>query len=155
MPMTDSPREFIQAVIDWDSDECTPAWPFSFGAGGYPQAHLDGRCRVVHRWLSLRLHGEPPTNSHQSAHFCGNRTCLNPRHLRWATPKENNEDSVRHGTRVRGERSPLARLTAEAVVEIRQALSVGEYQAVVAERFGVTRSAIGHIAQRRTWRHLP
>jgi hypothetical protein len=34
----------------------------------------------------------------QLCHACGNKSCSNPVHLYWGTPKENIADSIAHGT---------------------------------------------------------
>lgn len=34
----------------------------------------------------------------EAAHSCGNKTCINPRHLRWADHASNMEDAKAHGT---------------------------------------------------------
>lgn len=60
----------------------------------------DGKHRqvFVHRLVLFAFHGAAPSPKHQCAHFDGNKLNCKSSNLRWATPKENNEDKVRHGT---------------------------------------------------------
>lgn len=54
-----------------------------------------------------------------------------------------------------GERSPHARLTARAVVKIRERWANGETQQDLADEYGVTMSAVHLIVHRKNWKHLP
>jgi len=54
-----------------------------------------------------------------------------------------------------GARLPHTKLTIANVKTIRQLLSEGNTQQVVADQFGVSRSTISHIANGRSWRHVP
>lgn len=55
----------------------------------------------------------------------------------------------------RGERGSNAKLVEADVLEIRRLAAEGVTQKDIAARFGVTRSNVGVIANRRTWGHLP
>ena len=55
----------------------------------------------------------------------------------------------------RGERVCHAKLTEYDVILIRQLYGEGTTQQVLADRFGVGRSNIGHIVNCRTWTHVP
>jgi len=88
-----------------------------------------------------------------AAHSCGERMCINPRHLRWATRKENEADKVAHGRDIRGERSGTARLTRQQVDDIRRRYDRGGItQRHLATFYGVHIMTINDIIQRRTWR---
>jgi DNA-binding transcriptional regulator YiaG len=76
--------------------------------------------------------------------------CVNPKHLRWATPKENMADQYKHGTRVMGEKHPQSKLSEFDVREIRKAAD-SESQDEIAARFGVSRATVSDIINRRTW----
>lgn len=102
--------------------------------------------------MCMVAHGEPPTGSHEAAHSCGNgrEGCVNPRHLRWATPVENQSDKVAHGTTYRGERHWSAKLTEVEVKEIRALLGTMS-QAAIARLYGVDPSAVSEIKSGKTW----
>jgi len=53
-----------------------------------------------------------------------------------------------------GERSRFAKLTADQVLAIREALATGEMATEVAARFHVDPSTIGHIKRGKSWRSL-
>lgn len=57
-------------------------------------------------------------------------------------------------TRPRGERHGRAKLTAEAVREIRRARRAGDSLWALATRYGVSQSAISRAASGHTWSHL-
>jgi HNH endonuclease len=79
-------------------------------------------------------------------HRCDNRLCINPEHLFAGTPTENNHDMMRKGRDVK------CKLTPDAVREIRHS---SEHVCVLAERFGVTRTAIFDVKSGKTWRLVP
>ena len=56
-----------------------------------------------------------------ATHICGNKLCVNPDHLRWATPQENCADDSAHGRR-----HATMKLTPDDVREIRKCLAKGE-----------------------------
>ena len=78
-------------------------WPFGKFANGYGQVCIKRVNKVASREMCVLAHGEPPSPEHEAAHSCGNGHlgCVNPRHLRWATPTENASDKSLHRT-VRG-----------------------------------------------------
>ena len=82
-------------------DECL-TWPFARFPDG--RAHMNGRKPT--RVMCEMAHGPAPTPQHEAAHSCGkgHEACINPQHLRWATPVENAADKVVHGTVLEGER---------------------------------------------------
>lgn len=97
---------FIEDVaIKHVSNECL-TWPFGANQKGYGILRIDGRHNLAHRYVCKLAHGSPPSPRHQAAHGCGkgHLGCVNPYHLRWATPKENSGDRVIHGTSGRGGR---------------------------------------------------
>src|SRR5271157_4590362 len=92
------PLRFLQEVVlTYESDTCL-TWPFGKGGDGHGMISLDGRRRLVNRLVCKIYHGAPPSQRHQAAHNCGFSSCVNYRHLRWATPAENTADKILHGT---------------------------------------------------------
>ena len=67
----------------------------------------------------------------------------------------------RHGTHTkpesvhRGETHPAAKLTEAQVIHIRARCANGESVRSVASAYGVSRTSIRMIIQRRTWSHIP
>lgn len=136
---------FLRDAIQATTDDCI-IWPFAVGENGY------GACRqgTVHTIICEWAHGAKPTPQHEAAHSCGMRTCINRRHLRWATRLENIRENVERGTWAHGESHGFAKLTEDAVREIR-GLSGQVKPALLAARFGVSRGTISDVQRHRSW----
>ncbi|WP_409574795.1 HNH endonuclease [Sphingopyxis sp. PET50] len=114
---------------------------------------VDGKPTRVSRIVCERKNGPEPFPGAQAAHFCGNATCVNPSHLRWATKSENELDKVKHGTHHRGERHHNRSLTEEDVRRIRKLCQTMLHREV-ASMFGIHRMTVGKIARRKRWAWL-
>ena len=145
-----APCDFLEAAIGSETDECIP-WPFGTRGGGYGSVYIDGRSRLVHRVVCERVHGDAPTQEHEAAHSCNNRPCINPRHLRWATPTENAADKIAHGTLMVGEANPMHKLSIGEVQAIREQ---GGPLRVAADEFGVSITTVHRIRRRESWTWL-
>jgi hypothetical protein len=124
------------------------AWPFTVGGAGYGQFSAHRKFYYAHRYMCELAHGPAPSDGHQAAHSCGNTECVNPRHLSWKTPAENQLDRRDHGTTMGGRRH---KLTPEQVAEIRAAAGT-EPRARTAARYGVTGVTVRHIQNGNTWK---
>ena len=134
------------------SDGCWE-WQGALYPNGYGHVNNGGRDILAHR-LAYELAVGPIEPNQKICHSCDNRRCVRPDHLFQATQSENLADMVRkrrgqtaHGVARRRQ------LTAEDVREIRRQHAAGETTyAVLAERYGLSRIAVQHIALRHTWR---
>lgn len=137
----------------YSGDDCL-TWPFGRKSknGGYGIVYFQGRARHASRVMCIFAHGEPPTPSHEAAHSCGmgHEGCVNPRHLRWASPLENSRDKRKHGTYVRGEKVNGAKLSADDVRKIRS-LAGDVPTAEIAEMFNLHRCYVDQIIRRARW----
>jgi hypothetical protein len=144
-------HEWVAAVSRSTTDECID-WPWATSHGYGHLRSSDGRYPRVHVLVCEIAHG-PKLAGKEVAHSCGRRCCCNPRHLRWATPKENHADKATHNTILSADRSPNAKLNWDAVHLIR--LRYGREscsQAALAQMFGVSRSTVGKVLAGKTWR---
>lgn len=133
-------------------DECL-RWPISLNGNGYGQFALNGKMLIASRYVCEAAHGPSPSPEHHAAHNCGNRWCVNPRHLRWATPVENNADKIDHDTHNKGVRHGNAKLTDEQVLAIRG--MAGELShSKIAAIFGVSQTLVSRIIRRGGWAHI-
>lgn len=148
-------KDFFGEALQYQGTACL-FWPFAKKECGTAVLNKRGTVLRVPREVCRAVHGEPPAQFYHAAHSCGNGHlgCVNPKHLRWATPTENNLDKVDHGTHNRGERNVHSRLTENQVMEIRSFDPKLNTYAQFARRFGVTRETIRDIVQRRTWAWL-
>lgn len=88
-------------------------------------------------------------------HTCDNPPCVNPAHLFVGTNDDNMADMARKGRQAKGEKSGMAKLTEEDVVNIRKKYRKGIYgQVILAREFGVTHQNIAAIVKVRTWKHV-
>lgn len=93
-------------------------------------------------------------------HRCDNPPCTNPEHLFLGTQRDNIADMLRKGRDRRGPgmpgvKHPNARLTDDAVREIRKRCSAGEKQRDVASDLGITQAAVSLVVRRINWSHVP
>ena len=86
------------------------------------------------------LTGDDPPDlvaAHQPG-TCHDPLCVNPHHLRWATPSDNALDRHGDGTSATGSKNGNAKLSDSDVSDIRRALAAGaDTPDRIAQRFGI------------------
>lgn len=137
---------WIKEHTKYAGDDCL-IWPFTRNVAGYGQCSdpsLGRKPQIASRVMCRLAHGEPEDDAMHAAHSCGagHEGCVNPRHLRWATPSENERDKEIHGTRLAGELAPWSKLSDADVQAIR--VAQGSHQEI-ADRFGIARSYVSRI----------
>lgn len=149
-------HDWLMENKDYLGNECLK-WPFHIGKDGYGRAHNieTKKLSTASRLMCAIAHGEPPSNKHEAAHKCGNgnKGCVNPNHLYWATPTENQNDMVKHNTTNRGENYGRSKLTSADVIKIRELLKTTK-QIDIAKLFNVDPSHISDISRRKKWSWL-
>lgn len=161
--MSGDERTELAAVFDrmWTGEPNSGCWLWlgTIDKGGYGK--LSGGPGVVGA-RRFRRHQQASRASwaiHQGEvpdglcvlHSCDNRACVNPAHLFLGTHQDNSDDMVAKGRQCAGERNGHARLNTEQVAEI---FASPESQHAKARRFGVARTTIQSIMERKTWRHV-
>lgn len=125
----------------------------SANANGYMFVGLcwDGkkRFKAVHRLVCLAFHGPAPDGQPHVAHNDGTRNNNVPENLRWASPSENMQDAVRHGTLGGG-----YTIDEETAAQIKARLNKGESQKAIYTSLGLKKWTVQHIARGLSWRHL-
>lgn len=116
---------------------------------------FNGKTTGVHRVSYELFVGSIPRGA-LVLHRCDVPSCFNPDHLFLGTHKDNVMDAIkkRRHVAVRGERHYKSKLTNKMVKKIRGLFMGGEKPRVLAGMFGVSRSAIRFVVERKTWRHV-
>jgi hypothetical protein len=144
--------EFINLAVIHRGPECL-IWPFHRDDQGRAktQRRKNGKQIIISRLVCERAHGTPSSGMY-ALHSCGksHQGCVSGSHLYWGTPKENTLDSVRHGTRIKGEKVIFSKLTEEQV----RMIKYGNLTYSELKSFGVTLQNIDYILQGKTWKHV-
>lgn len=134
-------------------------WPKSLDGRGYGQTSGPGRRhRRAHRVAWEAVHGPIPAGLFV-CHRCDNPPCINVDHLFLGTAVDNSRDCVAKGRLSppprnfqRGEASSTAKLTREAVAEIRRRYAAGGVsQSALAGQYGVCQAQIWRILRGLRW----
>ena len=121
-------------------------WTGGIDDGGYARGLIVNGKSIRGTHLSLMLDGQPRPGPQMIAlHSCDHKCCVNPAHLRWGTDAENALDH-----RERGQRGKHW-LPDDIVREI---LSSPESNTAIAQKIGITPSAICNIRKGRSHRHI-
>jgi len=144
-----------------DLDKCWE-WIAACDHNGYGAFRWDGKMVLAHRFAYQEL-VSPIADGLECDHQCWVRCCVNPNHIRLATRKENMENMSTTGRAAISDNSKLnageahsaSKLTNEQVLEIREMYSAGRCtQMDLAQMFGVSRSLVGFVVNRKTWKHI-
>lgn len=135
-------------------DEC---WEWIAGCSdtGYGHFYDSSVKKTVgtHRY-SYVLHKGPIPKRLLVRHTCHNRKCVNPKHLRVGTHKDNSEDAVKAGRMRHGENHYASKLSENDVREIKRMFAAGARTGDIAKHFSVTKAAISDIRSGRNWSHV-
>lgn len=139
------------------ADECW-LWTGAKSKFGYGVIWANGRGRAVHRVVYEMTFGHQIGSLPRSLvvmHRCDNPSCCNPRHLVLGTQAENNKDRAAKGrTQTRmlpRTEHPMAKLTEEAIAEIRSTARRYGTGAALARKYGVSESTISAVRTGASW----
>lgn len=140
-----APLKWLNEHVNFEGCDCL-VWPFSRGPCG--RAHMRGV--RPSRYMCEAANGPSPSKTHEAAHSCGNAHLgfVNPRHLRWATPKENAADKIIHGTLIKGEKHYAAKLNQQKANEIKSLLGSVK-QSEIAKMFQISKQLVNSIKMGR------
>ena len=117
-------------------------WKGCITGAGYGNVSFKPRGNIPAHRLSWELYNGPIPQGLLVCHKCDVRACVNPAHLFLGTPKDNSRDMVRK------DRCGKAKITVAQAASVRMSK---ERTAVLAKRFGVTRTNINIIKRRESW----
>lgn len=147
------PLAWLIEAVKIETDECI-LWPYSVREYGYGIVRWKGKCWRAYHVALLLVGRELPKKPLEIRHLCGRHGCVNPRHLKVGTAKENQADKLIHGTHNRGERQWQHKLTEQGVREIRALIAQGIKYEDIAAQYDVSRTTISHIRHRKAWAHV-
>ena len=126
---------------------------------GYGMATIARKGFRAHRASWANVNGPIPIGG-QILHRCDTPSCVNPMHLFLGNNASNVADKMAKGReakgvalseKIRGERNGHAKLSAQNVLEIRDAKESGVRLAL---KYGVSQTTISEIKSHRVWRHI-
>lgn len=128
-------------------------WIGGLDAYGYGRFGIsNGKGIGAHRY-SYALHNGPFQKSLFVCHKCDNPKCVNPDHLFLGSHQDNMDDMAGKGRQrsPKGEESPACKITEETAKKILESkLSYSE----TAKKYGVSKSSVAAIKNKRIWKHL-
>lgn len=109
----------------------------------------------IHPLVLIAFVGPRP-EGYQACHRNSIKTDNTLDNLYWGTPAENEADKIENGTSNQGERHGMSKLTESQVQEILDAIPTWKrgMAAEFGRKFGVNRSLISDIKNRKKWKHL-
>jgi hypothetical protein len=108
----------------------------------------------VHRLVAYAFYGEPAAWRNYACHKDGDRKNNVPENIYWGTPAENSADSIRHGTKPRGERCGVSKYTDGKVKQIRALSVLGVPDCEIARLHNMPHPTVRDIRRRHTWTHI-
>lgn len=147
-------ERFWQKVNRQGDSDCW-LWTSSVRGDGYGAFQVESTKQIsAHRYSYQLRHGEIPPGM-VVMHSCDVPLCVNPNHLSLGTTAENAADASRKGRRLPGSKNHQAKLDEKTVREIRTRYAAGgTTQRELALAYDVSPALIGHIVNRRSWRHI-
>jgi len=157
--------EFETTLLHWmrilDSTEEVAdchLWTGATTGQGYPQYKPFGKCCALVRRAAFELNGGTLKDRMPIVTTCGEKLCINPKHLAESTPSKVGQKAAKNGAWkglarsskiASAKRAKNAKLTIDQAREIRQST---EPTKTIAQRLGVNPSVINGIKAGTRWR---
>lgn len=128
-------------------------WTGALMHKGYGHINWRGKVYRTHRLSYAAVNGDIPEGMFV-CHKCDNPKCMNPEHLFLGTYADNSADMAQKKRSTIGERNPMAKVNTATVQAIRILGNTGMFQKNIAEKFGISREAVGLILRGERWKHI-
>lgn len=128
-------------------------WTGALMHQGYGHINWRGKVHRTHRLSYAAVNGDIPEGMFV-CHKCDNPKCMNPEHLFLGTRSDNLADMVQKKRSTIGERNPMSKVNAATVQAIRIWGQTGMFHKKIAEKFGITREAVGLILRGERWKYV-
>ncbi len=147
----DSQSEKVQV-----REDLTPCWEWTGlrDSKGYARMRVAGAATAFGHRNALLARGEVVAPELYVLHGCDNPPCVNPEHLRGDTPVENARERSDRGRSCCGAAHHNAKLDDDRAFMVRAEKWAGFSHSQIADRFGVSKSAIDHIVAGRNFAHV-
>jgi len=145
-------EEVIKTFKKKPHDKCI-LWP-GITSKGYGVLTRKGKTHGAHRLALIFYLGYEEQDLEASHGVCNNSLCINPTHLSWKTPAENNLDKKRDGTILKGSEISNSKLKESDVEEIKKRFLNGGKGKDLAKEFNISESVIAAIKKNKIWSHV-
>ena len=150
-------RRFMDSFESSDADSCWE-WTGTKNNAGYPLFSYHGRMVSATKTAYTLYYNQDIPQNWVVTHTCGKVDCMNPNHLYITSRSDMTKEQYLSGQRKlpnqQGAKNPNARLTEDDVHAIRQRKADGATHAELAKEFGVTKTTISFIHNRKLWAHV-
>lgn len=123
-------------------------WSGVISNHGYAMLSFGRPQSLAHRFSYELYYGVIPDGM-CVCHYCDNRICTNPKHLFLGTVDDNIQDMIKKGRNVL-----YAKLTVDDVIKIREMITQGINNRIIAKEFNVVHQTISAIKTGQTWKHI-
>ena len=121
---------------------------------GYGRFYMGSKRVYAHRAAWHLTYGPIPRGLNV-LHKCDEPACVNPKHLRLGTQRQNMKDMVEKGRSLAGERNPGAKLKEDQVKEILRIHGEGKLNMKEISRLvGISYNVVRRIIKREDWKHV-
>jgi hypothetical protein len=128
-------------------------WTGSTGNGGHGLFRIGDKLFLTHK-LALLWSGRKIPTGAVIRHLCNNPLCCRISHLLIGSVQENVRDRVKGDRSAKGQNNGKAILKNKDIQKIRRLKERGLSETEIGIIFGVSRSAINHILNSRSWNWL-
>jgi len=150
-------RRFMDSFNSEDEKTCWD-WNGTKNNAGYPLFSYMGRMISATKTAYGLYYKRRIPKGWVVSHTCDNVACMNPDHLYITSRSDLTQELYKTGRMKpadqKGANNPNSKLTEDDVRTIRQKKAEGVTHNVLAEEYGVTKTTISQIYNRKLWAHV-